>query len=164
MWTVQGRMCIGLSISTCAHSECLWYLQLSMWTVQGRMWGLGLGGWLYGRSCKASFDFISCLPAFLLYWDSTASVQTAYGATMSWSVQTNLLLFWLEFLYQAQLAWSNPSTQCITEATGGRKILSWAESIDIPSGKARVALVPALISLSIICCLTAYGNLCWWWG
>jgi len=29
------------------------------------------------------FDFISCLPAFLLYWDSTASVQTAYGATMS---------------------------------------------------------------------------------
>ena len=60
MWTVQGRMCIGLSISTCAHSECLWYLQLSVWTVQGRMWGLGLGGWLYGRSCKASFDFISC--------------------------------------------------------------------------------------------------------
>lgn len=61
-------------------------------------------------------------PHFYLYWDSTASVQTASGATMSWSIQTYLLFFWLEFLYQAQemlLAWSNPSTQCITEATGG---------------------------------------------
>ena len=156
---------IGLSTITCAHSECLWWSGIFSCHCELFRGECGVRVWEGDYMVDLARPvLILSVAVFLLYWDSTASVQIASGATMSWSVQTNLLFFWLEFLYQAQLAWSNPSTQCITEATGGRKILTSAESIDIPSGKARVALVPALISLSIICCLTAYGNLCWWWG
>jgi hypothetical protein len=132
-----------LSVGTCViWYYCQWWSGIFCCrckTALGRMWGLGLGG---GVRCARPVSISSVVyPHFYLYWDSTASVQTASGATMSWSVQTYLLSFgWDSYTKQKLLlAWSNPGTQCITEATGGGRtfwheqnlliyLLGWLES------------------------------------